>query len=246
MNVRKFKMLRRKSLLGKILRLPFKLIPARAVIPIVSGPLQGQRWIKGSHNFSIVLGTYERIQSSEFGKSASQAQVFWDLGAHVGYYSLLFRASNLQGEIIAFEPSELNAELFKRHMQLNKIGDYSLYTKAVSNQIGSLAFYEGKTSVAGKLTEDGERRVDVIRLSEWVANKKIKIPQLIKMDIEGEEYKVLQDIHSILKTHKPKIFLSTHGKDVHQACISFLGELGYSFKPLDAPDLKNCKEVLAF
>ncbi len=246
MNVRKIGILRKNAVLGKFLRLPFRLIPGKAILQIISGPLRGQRWIKGSHNLSVILGTYERVQSREFMRSTENVGVFWDLGAHVGYYSLLFRAGNPLGEIVAFEPAEKNAKLFCQHMDLNNVTEFAQYTVAVSDQPGMLSFSKGKTSVAGRLKENGDYQVEVIRLSDWLAQNKIKAPQLIKMDIEGEEYKVLEDIKSILKDHKPRIFLSTHGREVHRACINLLKELNYSFKPLDAIDLDSCGEVLVF
>jgi FkbM family methyltransferase len=121
-----------------------------------------------------------------------------------------------------------------------------LHINAVSNKPGILGFKRNRTSVAGRLSEAGEEKVDVICLSHWVESGKLKIPQLIKMDIEGEEYNVLLDIKDILKKHKPKIFLSTHGKNVHQMCVDFLKKLDYSLKPLDGGDLEGSKELLVY
>lgn len=245
MNVRKFRFLRRKSLLGKVLRLPFKIIPNKSVLPILWGPLHGKKWIKGSHNLSILLGTYERNQTRFFQENAVGINVFWDLGAHVGYYSLLFRTSNASGKIVAFEPLPSNGELFNEHMKMNSVSDYNLYQFAVSDKQGGLSFNKGKNSVAGKLSMGGDIKVKVVQLSDWLSRGLIEVPQLIKMDIEGEETKVLRDLKLMLTEFKPKIFLSTHGDEVHRNCVQQLLELGYSLTPLDANDLKKCRELLA-
>ena len=108
MNIRHIKFLRNKSLFGKIIRLPTKLIPASAILPILSGNLRGKKWIKGAHNVSVVLGTYERKQSNEFTTFCKGSKSFWDLGAHVGYYTLLYHFHNSGGKIFAFEPSEMD------------------------------------------------------------------------------------------------------------------------------------------
>lgn len=231
--------------MGKLLRLPFRLIPKDAVLPVVSGALRGKKWIKGSHNISVLLGTYEKHQTFEFYNCAKQKKIFWDLGAHVGYYSLLFHTANPSGHAYGFEPLPLNARLYSRHMDLNRAHNHHLFQVAVSNQAGTFTFNLGRTSVAGKLATDGSEDVEVIRLSEWVKDGKIPLPDLIKMDIEGEEIKVLNDLKEILKTARPDVFLSTHGPAIHSGCVSLLKELNYSLKPLDANSIVSCKEFLA-
>ena len=245
-NVRKFKFLRRKSIIGWLLRLPFNLISDNAVIKIPFGPLSGIKWIKGSHNLSVLLGTYERSQSRKFREASEGIQVFWDVGAHAGYYSLLFRSINHAGKVFAFEPMAKNATFFRRHMELNSVEGVRLVEKAVSDRDGILRFSSGKTSVAGKLSVDGDNEVEVVRISRLISDRIVELPQLIKMDIEGEEYKVLQDLIEWLKIHKPKMFLSTHGENIHKSCVALLSSIGYTISPLDSNDLSSCREMYAF
>jgi FkbM family methyltransferase len=213
---------------------------------ILNGPLKGKRWIKGSHNISVLLGVYERLQSKEFHMRSVTGNIFWDLGAHVGYYSLLFLSANPRGHVYAFEPAPKNAKLFLKHMEINQIKNFDLFPMAASDVPGCLSFYSGKTSVAGRIAEGGDMKVNVVRLSDWVREKKIAIPHLIKMDIEGEEGKVLHDIEMILNEFKPVIFLSTHGQRVHDQCISLLKKCNYSLKPLDNAVLEKCRELMAY
>lgn len=246
MNIRHFKFLRSKSTFGKILRLPFKLIPHHTVLPILTGTLRGKKFIKGSHNISINLGTYERKQSDLFINFCKNSKVFWDLGAHVGYYTLLYHAVNPEGKTYAFEPSDVNAQLFQRHMKLNNIQHYQLMEAAVSDKEGMLSFKRTRTTVAGKLSDDGDVKVSVVRLSKLVESKSIELPDLVKMDIEGAELQVLRDMQSYFAQHKPTLFVSTHGKDVHTGCVSLLREMGYKLKPIDKKDLDASREILAF
>ena len=44
---------------GRTLRLPLRLVPKSAVVPILQGPLRGKRWIAGSSTHGCWLGTYE-------------------------------------------------------------------------------------------------------------------------------------------------------------------------------------------
>lgn len=246
MNIRHIKFLRNKSIFGKIIRLPFKLIPGKTILPILSGNLKGKKWIKGAHNISVVLGTYERKQSNQFTSFCKTSKSFWDLGAHTGYYTLLYHFHNTGGQIFAFEPSELNIQLFKKHMELNKIQNYKLFEDAVSDKEGSLSFKKTRTSVAGKLDDAGETKVNVVRLSKLISEGKIQIPDLVKMDIEGAEENVLRDMKEIFARTKPVLFVSTHGKQVHMNCVALLKEMGYKLKPLDRPDLEASREILAY
>lgn len=246
MNIRHIKFLRNKSVIGKIIRLPLRLIPATKVMTVMSGSLKGKKWIKGSHNISVVLGTYERKQSAEFAQFCKDSKTFLDLGAHVGYYTLLYHFNSSNGKIYAFEPSEVNAKLFRKHMELNGVGEYKLFEAAVSDKEGVLSFKKTSTTVAGKLDEEGESKVNVVKLSKLIADGTIAMPDLIKMDIEGAEINVLRDLKDILTNKKPVMFVSTHGKQVHLGCVDLLKEMGYQLKPLDKPQMEAAREILAY
>ena len=245
MNIRHIKFLRNKSWFGKLLRLPVRLIPDNTVLKILAGNLKGNKFIKGSHNFSVALGTYERKQSDKFAEYCRNSKSFWDLGAHVGYYSMLYHAKNPTGKIAAFEPSEINVKLFRRHMSLNKITDYKLFDVAVSDKEGMLSFKKTRTTVAGKLDEAGEMKVKAVKLSKMFETNEIPFPDLVKMDIEGAEENVLKDMQTMFAEKKPVLFVSTHGKQVHLNCVALLKEMGYQLTPLDKPDLDASREILA-
>jgi FkbM family methyltransferase len=245
LNLRNHNFLRKNSLFGKIIRLPLHLIPDNMVIPILTGPLRGVKWIAGSHNKSVLLGTYEKNQTSIFVKKCLNKKVLWDLGAHVGYYTLLFKNINRDSMVYSLEPVERNSKYLKQHLKLNKIDTVIHLKKAVSDKEGILRFAEGN-HVGGKLSETGDMTVPVVKLSRLLIEKEIAFPDLIKMDIEGAEYKVLNDLKSCLASSdkKPIIFLSTHGKVVHDQCLNLMDSLGYGIIPLDAKNTQNTKEYL--
>lgn len=245
MNLRHFKFLKNKSAFGKLLRLPVRLIPDNTVLKIFSGLLKGKKFIKGSHNISVALGTYERKQTDKFATYCAGTKCFWDLGAHVGYYTLVYNTKNPSGITLAFEPSEVNAKLYHRHMELNQVKNYQLFQVAVSDKEGILSFNKSRSTVAGKLDDAGETKVKAVRLSNFFETKEYPLPDLIKMDIEGAEESVLRDVKENFMRNKPVLFLSTHGKQVHLNCITLLKEMGYKLEPLDKPNLNDSREILA-
>lgn len=212
---------------------------------ILSGPLRGKKWINASHNKSVWLGLYERKQTGVFVDSIKKSGVLWDLGAHVGYYTLLFLARRPEGFVYSFEPSERNSRILKEHMQLNEIRNYHLVECAVSDTDGVLKFKSGKTSVAGKLSQEGEISVPAVSLNRMYREGALRKPDVIKMDIEGAEAVVLKDISTVLEECSPILFLSTHGTKVHKECLQLLRALNYELKPVDHTSIDGAREVLA-
>src|SRR5438128_664952 len=93
------------GLLGKALRLPLRLIPSQARMRVLQGGLKGKTWIAGSCTHGCWLGTYEFEKQILFQQVVTEGSVLYDLGANVGFYTLL--ASSLvgsRGHVYAFEP----------------------------------------------------------------------------------------------------------------------------------------------
>lgn len=233
------------NLLGKLVRLPLKAIPPAMVVPILYGNMKGIRWVTGSSNHGYWLGWYEKPVRNMLQRYLSQGDTFLDLGAHVGYFSLL--GSKLVGDdgaVYAFEPLPTNLDFLKNHFKLNDVNNVTLYEGAIAHYDGEFTM-DGRSRVGAKLSDSGDIKVKVYSLKRLLNQNEIKKPDVIKMDIEGAEYDVLMDIQEYLSTNNITILLSTHGKEVHKKCIALLERLNYSFVPLDGDTLKGCTEFLA-
>src|SRR6267143_3626666 len=77
------------SPVGKLLRLPLRLLPKQAVVPVLQGELRGTRWIVGSSTHGCWLGTYEHENQRLFASLVLASGLVYDLGANVGFYTLL-------------------------------------------------------------------------------------------------------------------------------------------------------------
>jgi len=244
LNLRKHNLLRRSNLFGRLLRLPFLIIPNSAVIPILSGPLRGKKWIAGSHNNSVWLGTYESNQSLKFVQKSGGSKIFLDLGAHAGYYTLLYKSVNKESTVYSFEPVETNYDFLKKHIKMNNFKKIIHFNKAVADKEGILRFARGN-SVGGKLSMTGDMDVSAVKLSRLFDEKIIQFPDLIKMDIEGAEYEVLKDLEPYLRSQMPVIFLSTHGDEIRESCLNLMKSLDYKITPLDDKSMMTAREYLA-
>ena len=237
-----------KTMLGKILRSPLRLIPPNTRIPILQGPLRGMQWIAGSGILSCWLGNYEYEKQKAFAAAVQRGFTVYDIGANVGFYSLL--ASVLvgpEGKVYCFEPVPRNLEFLRRHLELNKLSNCTVWDAAVGSYEGTSRFDLGSNRAQGHLTTEshGTLTVRTVTLDGLVASGKMPPPDLIKCDIEGAEYDALTGASGILAKYGPTIFLSTHGVDVHRRCCMFLRDLRYSLTSLDGLPLDRTYELLA-
>lgn len=234
------------SMVSKLIRLPLRLIPRSMTATFLYGPLKGFKWITGSSNHGYWLGLYETKMKGYIQERLKKGDVMFDFGAHVGYYSILgSRLVGKEGKVFSFEPLPRNIAFLKQHLSLNHISNVKLYEGAIAHFEGFFNL-DASSPIGAKLSDRGTLQVKVYALRKLWESNELPIPQVIKMDIEGAELHLLQDVKSYLSTYNITLFLSTHGRDVHKQCIALLSSLNYEFKPLDAATVENCTEVYCF
>lgn len=235
------------SFLGRILRYPLQWIPPFFAVPILQGKLRGKKWIVRSYNHGCWLGSYEYEVRLLFEKSVKPGQVVFDLGAHVGFYTLL--ASELvgpNGKVIAFEPLPRNIGYLKKHVQLNQCSNVQIVESAVSNMNGISYFDESKNNSYGFISDRGKFQVKTLSIDDFVSERPGLIPDVIKIDVEGSELLVLKGGSQTLAQHSPILFLETHSKVLNAQCRSFLAPLGYRIHPMTGNDLEEAIFLVAF
>jgi FkbM family methyltransferase len=236
-----------KTLLGKSLRYPLRFIPGRMKMPILQGKLRGKRWIVGSSNHGCWLGSYEYEQRLLFERLVTEGSVVFDVGAHVGFYTLL--AATLvgtRGKVYAFEPLPANIQYLKTHLRLNRIANVTVIEKAVSDNPGVATFVEESSSAMGHFSEQGALTVPTVSLDDLLLKGEIPFPDFIKIDVENAAWCVLTGAESLLRSARPTIFLSTDPYLSRPQCHQFLESLGYQLRPIGASDLKHAVEILAY
>lgn len=236
------------SRVGRILRFPLGLIPPDTAMPILRGRLRGKRWIVGSSNHGFWLGNYEYEKRVIFERTITAGSVVFDIGAHVGFYTLL--ASVLvgpEGKVIAFEPSPRNLVFLKDHLHLNQITNASLIEAAVADSSGGARFEESDQSdFTGHISTAGEIEVRAVSLDELIQSGEIPMPNYVKIDVEGAELLVLRGATSIMRHASPTLFLSTHGRAVHDECCTLLESLDYRLEPIAGASIEDTSELLAY
>jgi FkbM family methyltransferase len=225
------------SSIGKIVRLPLRLIPKDAVVRVLSGPLMGAKWIVGSATHGSWLGSYEADKAWAFRKAITPGAVVYDIGAHVGYYSLI--AARAGAHVFSFEPLPRNLRYLDRHLALNN-ASVRVIRAAVSDQVGIAMFAEARRSEMGKLSNEGTIKVDTVA----VDSLNLPLPSVVKMDVEGGEAAALRGMQGVMR-HGPTIFLATHSDELNIECSTILRDFGYTVTAIDGQPLATTREILA-
>ncbi len=217
----------------------------RAQMPILVGPLRGKRWLpaSGGKVLRVLLGSYEREQTALFRQYLNPGDVVFDVGAANGYYTLL--ASQLvgrRGHVVSFEPNPKNAKFLRNHVDVNRATNVTVHQAAVGAKAGAQRFAFGTGTGTGKLADDGQLEVRVLRLDDIVSAEWLR-PAHLKIDVEGGELGVLEGACETLEVFRPSIFLSTHGTAIHKECCDWLRNLGYKLDPIIGSNLEETSEV---
>lgn len=236
------------TLLGQLVRLPLRLLPKSAVVRILQGELRGARWIVGSGTHGNWLGSYEREKQLVFSSMLRPGQVVFDIGANVGFYSLLAaRKVGPTGLVVAIEPLPENLAYLRQHISLNRCHIIQVEALAISDSPGVAVFATSQNRFMGHLADQQEGlKVQVSSLDELVSSGRLPAPDVIKVDVEGEEFKLLQGAASVVERYHPVAFLATHSLELHEQCIGLFLEWGYQIRPIpETAELLQATEFLA-
>lgn len=232
------------SPIGKFLRSMLKLVPSGMRVRIIQGPLKGKRWIVGAQTHGMWLGTYESDKQALMTKIEVGGKIALDIGANVGFYSLLFsQMVGDKGKVLAFEPIPRNIEYLRRHIDLNGISNIIVHPEAVADAVGEAKFDDRGNESMGALSEVGRLTVRVVTLDSL--NFAPKSVELVKIDVEGGEAGVLRGGKNFFASNRPVIFLATHGEEASGSSRKILSDYQYVIYPMGDESPESCSEWLA-
>ena len=151
--------------LGRILRLPLRLIPPGTTVPILATAARGKQWIAGSGPHSCWLGINEIVKRKYFSTHVLPGHVVYDIGANVGSYTMLASVlAGPRGQVIAFEPVPENVAYLRRHVAINQLTNVQVHDVAVADVSGVVSFHAAADRVLGRIDADGDLPVRAVRL----------------------------------------------------------------------------------
>ena len=158
-----------------------------------------------------LLKTYDEIFVCEIYRfeSISINPVIIDCGANIGISSLYFKTIYPNAKLIAFEPDVSLADIFQKNMVQNGVTNFTLHKAAVWTENGTISFNnKGSEASSIDITGNSSFQVPTVKLAAILAE--YSSIDLLKIDIEGAEYAVIQDIANELNRVQ-NMFIEYHG-----------------------------------
>lgn len=164
-----------------------------------------------------------------------------DIGANIGYTILNFAKSvESAGRVFGFEPDPINFERCRHNTAQNNFTNIYLFQCGLGDSAGSFLLHvpspqnRGGNRIIDRKTKAETNIIEVTTLDDFIRQKQVSKIDLIKIDTEGYELKILRGGESILKKLKPKLFIEVDDNNLksqgHSALlmIDFINSLGYN------------------
>jgi FkbM family methyltransferase len=145
-------------------------------------------------------------------------KVIFDIGAHIGLCSLPL--SQLASKVISFEASPTNIKYLNKHIKINNNFNINVIPHLVGKEnVENFDFYDvGDGSGIPSIANLNKKKKNIIIhhikvkqifLDDYVIKNSI-IPNVLKIDVEGAEFNVLEGATKILREYRPEIIISLH------------------------------------
>jgi FkbM family methyltransferase len=193
-------------------------------------------------------GNWEPLETELFLWIVKKNMVVLDIGANVGYYTLLAaRAVGASGKVYAFEPAPNNYALLCQNIRDNGYTNVVTIPKAVADRSGKVRLYLdpknlGSHNLSGGATTFASVEVEAAALDEYFHGYEDPI-DVIKVDAEGAEALILQGMRDLLRRNaKLALFTEFHPRAMEslgsspEAYIAQLTQLGFNMFMLDEKD----------
>lgn len=240
-------------------------LPASKVLEVTQLPvgflmeLDGRQWVE---KHIAYWGTWDENQTRLLSRLLRRGDTFLDIGANVGYFSLL--AGSLvghSGHVHAIEATPQTARRLRRNIGLNQASNVTVYNVAVADAPGTVRIgvaHEGNwgSNSIGYAEKDliESWEVPAARVDDLVGDA---APSVIKMDIEGAEVLALRGMQRLLTEHSPVVVSEVsgyalarmgHTPDDLVNLMNGLGYQGYTFEkceiqPLDMDVVRRASEI---
>jgi FkbM family methyltransferase len=222
-----------------------RLVPTDSLVwaEIEDGPAKGL-WIRVNPRTgqSVLSGVGETLVQQALAKYLLPAMTFYDLGANIGFFSLLgARLVGTTGLVYSFEADPEIAARLRGNLAFNHFQNASVEQKAMWSESSTVSFerVDANTSPdrglghvsSGGTTTPQTITVEAVSLDEYAA--KHSAPDFVKCDVEGAEVAVFQGATKVLKETRPIVLVETHSDENHRTLKRTFGDFGYSCSDID-------------
>ena len=169
--------------------------------------------------------------------------IFWDIGANIGLYSVYAATKYENIEIISFEPSTSNLRILSRNIYINSLNNKIKIIQTpltdrenIFNEMSESQFIEGGAlnTFGENFDHEGKKLVSINKyniygtnISFFLKNEILKIPNYIKIDVDGIEHFILNGAGNFFKDSTVKsilIELNENFKNQYEDVMQFMND----------------------
>jgi FkbM family methyltransferase len=216
------------------------------------------------HNHELIsdyirqYGVWEREETTLLVKLIQPGQVFYDIGANLGWHTVVLgRRVTPNGAVYSFEPDRANFALLRRNCRLNRIANSRLYNCAISHKDGYTTLFRHPSNFGDHRIGGGDDHAPAETVATWslrtlIERDHLRPPDVIKIDTQGSEARVLESLPfllsiaprvAILLEFWPHGLLSTHSSI--ERLLEIIGSMslslvtGTALVPITVVDLQR-------
>lgn len=163
------------------------------------------------------FGKYEPIDAEMLLQLLEDNFIIFDVGAHIGWYSLNFSKIKNQTQVYSFEPIPATFNYLTYNLRLNDVENVIPFNfgLAKNNQEALFYYFRGGSAIASLENLIEHENIDRIscklrRMDDVVQEQKITKLDIIKCDVEGSELSILQGGLVTLEKLKPIIYIELY------------------------------------
>jgi len=238
--------LRKVPVLGDLLSWTSRrLVPTDSLVwaEIADGPAKGL-WMQVNPRTgqSVLSGLGEPLVQQALAKYLLPAMTFYDLGANIGFFSLLgARLVGTTGLVYSFEADPEIAARLRGNLAFNHFQQATVEQKAVWSESSTVSFERVDVNTSpdrglGHVSNGGSTTaqtitVEAVSLDEYAT--KHTAPDFVKCDVEGAEVAVFQGAAKLLEKRRPILLVETHSDKNHRALTRTLSDFAYDCSYID-------------
>lgn len=168
----------------------------------------------------------------------------FDIGGHLGYFSCIAGKLSKTGTVCVFEVDANCIDIIHKNAKHNHLDNVNVYHIAVSDSNGFVSIPVLHQPDPGTRIElsrgDDHVKIPSLTIDEFVAKEGI-IPDFMKIDVEGAEFKVLKGMESLLKNENLTLLVEIHVKQLakyfdtdYREVLKFLSDQGFSLEMVES------------
>ncbi len=151
----------------------------------------------------------------------------FDVGANIGYYSILFAQLAARGRVLSFEPTS-TAGMLRKNLEHQKISNVEIHEVALGNRTG----LQNDTVFRIWGSNEDAKPYPFYRLDDFVRERKPDRIDCIKIDVDSFDFEVLQGAEQTLLQHDPVVVVElnhclTKRNQTPNEALAWLAERGY-------------------